>query len=95
MLCYGASYCVCNAFAKGFKSRSKKLRKLLRHNVVDYYTATVLQTVLDKTGKEIKDRNDKSNTTYNWASNDEKEFCEGIQPFLVAVKTAWRNPSSR
>jgi len=49
--------------------------------------------VLDQTRKEIKERNDKQNTNKVWASNDEKEFCEGIQPFLEAVKTAWRNPS--
>lgn len=51
------------------------------------------QNVLDKTGKEIKERNDKSNTIKHWKSDREKEFCEGVQPFLVAVKTAWRNPS--
>jgi hypothetical protein len=51
------------------------------------------QNVLDKTAKEIKDRNDKQNTTANWTSNEEKDFCENVQPFLVSVKTAWRNPS--
>lgn len=51
------------------------------------------QNVLDRTGKEIKERNDKSFTTKKWNSDDEKEFCEGVQSFLVAVKTAWRNPS--
>jgi hypothetical protein len=48
---------------------------------------------LDKTAKEIKDRNDRQNKNSNWASNEEKEFCEDVQPFMVAVKTAWRNPS--
>jgi hypothetical protein len=51
------------------------------------------QTVLDKTGREIRERNDKNITTKNWKSNNEKEFCEDVQPFLVAVKTAWRNRS--
>jgi hypothetical protein len=51
------------------------------------------QTVLDKTAKEIKDRNDKQNTNTDWALPEERDFCEGIQPFLLAVKTAWRNPS--
>ena len=49
--------------------------------------------VLDKTRKEIKERNDRNVTANIWKSNAEKEFCEGVQPFLEAVKTAWRNPS--
>lgn len=49
--------------------------------------------VLDKTRKEIKDRND-SQKPNKWSSQAEKEFCEeDIQPFLESVKIAWRNPS--
>ncbi len=51
------------------------------------------QVVLQTTAKEIRDRNDRQNTSKNWISNEEKEFCESVQPFLEAVKTAWRNPS--
>jgi hypothetical protein len=49
--------------------------------------------ILAQTRKGIKERNDKSNTIHQWNSDEEKDFCEGIQPFLEAVKTAWRNPS--
>jgi HEPN domain-containing protein len=49
--------------------------------------------VLDETRKEIKERNEKKITNKVWASNKEKEFCEGVQPFLESVKIAWRNPS--
>jgi hypothetical protein len=49
--------------------------------------------VLDETRKEIKERSDKQNTAKVWATNNEKEFCESVQPFLESVKTAWRNPS--
>jgi len=49
--------------------------------------------VLDKTRKEIRERNDNNISAKIWASNKEKEFCEDVQPFLEAVKIAWRNPS--
>jgi hypothetical protein len=48
--------------------------------------------VLRLTGGEIRDRNDKTKPNA-WKSNEEKQFCEDIQPFLVAVKNAWRNTS--
>jgi hypothetical protein len=51
------------------------------------------QNILDQTAKQIKDRNDRNNVNVNWNAEEEKQFCEGVQPFLVAVKTAWRNPS--
>jgi hypothetical protein len=47
------------------------------------------QNVLDVTGKEIKDRT----ISKTWTSSNEQMYAEGIQAFLVAVKTAWRNPS--
>ena len=50
-------------------------------------------TVLDKTRKEIKERNDALIKNKVWASVAQKDFCENIQPFLEAVKIAWRNPS--
>ncbi len=49
--------------------------------------------VLDQTRKEMKERDDKLLTAKNWTSTEEKEFCEGVQPFLEAIKVAWRNPS--
>ncbi len=49
--------------------------------------------VLDQTRREIKERNDRNNNSKIWTLNEEKEFCENIQPFLEAVRTAWRNPS--
>lgn len=48
--------------------------------------------VLRLTGEEIRERNNR-HSPKNWNSKEEKEFCEGIQPFLVAVKNAWRNTS--
>lgn len=45
--------------------------------------------VLELTAKEIKDRT----IAKSWGSSTEQEYAEGIQAFLVAVKTAWRNPS--
>lgn len=32
-------------------------------------------------------------TNSAWTSHEEQMFAEGVQSFLVAVKTAWRNPS--
>ncbi len=49
--------------------------------------------ILDQTRNEIKERNDKKIPTKTWHSTKEKDFCEGLQPFLEAVKIAWRNPS--
>ncbi len=49
--------------------------------------------ILDESRKEVKERNDKNVPTKVWASKEEKDFCEDVQPFLEAVKTAWRNPS--
>lgn len=50
-------------------------------------------TILNQTRKVMKDRNDKAVLTENWASKEEKAFCEDVQPFLEAIKIAWRNPS--
>ena len=47
------------------------------------------QNVLEVTAKEIKNRT----STKTWTSSSEQMYAEGIQAFLVAVKTAWRNPS--
>jgi hypothetical protein len=46
-------------------------------------------TVLGLTGAEL----DRRTVSRLWATNEEKEYANGIQTFLVAVKTAWRNPS--
>lgn len=71
----------------GLKSYGKLL------NVVTVTAQPSWQTILDKTGKEIRERDDKNITTKNWPSDQEKDFCHGVQSFLVPVKNAWRNPS--
>ncbi len=57
----------------------------------------ILTPIRDEIGERNGEKKKKENMIIipcnKWNSQEEKEFCNGVRPFLEAVRTAWRNPS--
>ena len=57
----------------------------------------ILSPIRDEIGERNREKKKKENTFTSpekkWNSPEEREFCNGVRPFLEAVRTAWRNPS--